>query len=846
MVAIVVVSHSAPLAASVIDFAKAMGGDKAHLEPAGGVEDGIGTDFELIGAAIERAREASGDDGVLVLMDLGSAVQTAQMVLELGDLDPAHVRLVAAPMVEGAVAASINAGGGGTLDEVAAEAVGALRSKQSELGETSSPSGGSSQSDDPAGGPVDAEVELPVRNRLGLHARPAAKLVEIATSHDVTLLLSNATTGRGPASARSVTEIALLGVRGGHTLKVQATGPDADAVVAAVRELAETGFGDGVDASHPLAGPSQSDGPAGAPVEAEAAEAPAPDTLLRGIAASPGRADGPLRRIGGAPSIPDGDVDDPAAEATRLDDALAQVRDELAAARDDLVRRDRADEAAIFEAQTALAADDALLRPARQAIADDHHNAARAIHDAAEDVAAQYAGLDDAYLRERAADVRDVGRRVVRALLRATSSPSADMAQSAISAAERPIIVADELLPGDAAALDPEQVAGVATAHGGATGHAAIIARSLGIPTVVGFGPSLLAVAEGTRLLLDGDGGTVRVDPDPEAAARHQAASTAADERHAVALRHASEPAVTSDGVAIDVFANLGDVAGADAAVELGAEGVGLLRTEFLFLDRDELPDEDEQAEAYATVARGLGGRPLIIRTLDVGADKPLRALPQEPEANPFLGRRGIRLQLALPELLSAQLRAVLRTAADHPVKLMFPMVATIGEVRAARAALDEARRALGIDPELQIGVMVEVPAVAVEAERFARELDFLSIGTNDLAQYTMAAERGNEHVAALASGPVPALLRLVDLTVRGASAHGRWVGVCGELAGDVDGARLLAGLGVQELSMAPPRIADVKQALREMDLDRARDAAQRALEAETPDEARAISAGLV
>ena len=673
-------------------------------------------------------------------------------------------------------------------------------------------------------------MELPVRNRLGLHARPAAKLVEIATRHDATLLLSNATTGRGPATARSLTEIALLGVRGGHTLKVQASGPDADAVLEAVRALADTGFGDGIDDSIVSA-----DAAAPAPPAPETAEAPAADTLLQGIPASPGFADGPLRRIGGAPAVPDGDAEDPAAEVARLDDALAQVREDLAAARDDLVDRGRADEAAIFEAQGALATDDALLGPARRAIADQRHNAARAIHDASEDVAAQYEGLDDPYLRERAADVRDVGRRVMRTLLGETSSAAADGA----------VLVTDELLPGDAATLDPDRVAGVATAHGGATGHAAIIARSLGVPTVVGLGPSLLAVPEGTPLLLDGDAGTVRVDPDPAAAERHRQQSAAADARHAVALEHAAGPAVTLDGVGIDVFANLGDIDGAPAAVEQGAEGVGLLRTEFLFLDRDELPDEDEQAEAYATVARGLGGRPLIIRTLDVGADKPLRALPQEPEANPFLGRRGIRLQLARRDLLSAQLRAVLRTAAEHPVKVMFPMVATIGEVRAARAALDEARRDLGIDPPLEVGVMVEVPAVAVDAERFARELDFLSIGTNDLAQYTMAAERGNEHVAALAAGPVPAVLRLIDLTVRGAQAHGRWVGVCGELAGDVDGARLLAGLGVSELSMAPPRIADVKQTLRELDLERARDAARRALDADSADEARAISSEL-
>ena len=312
-----------------------------------------------------------------------------------------------------------------------------------------------------------------------------------------------------------------------------------------------------------------------------AAEAPAADTLLQGIPASPGFADGPLRRIGGAPAVPDGDAEDPAAEAARLDDALAQVREDLAAARDDLVDRGRADEAAIFEAQGALATDDALLGPARRAIADQRHNAARAIHDASEDVAAQYEGLDDPYLRERAADVRDVGRRVMRTLLGETSSAAADGA----------VLVTDELLPGDAATLDPDQVAGVATAHGGATGHAAIIARSLGVPTVVGLGRSLLAVPEGTPLLLDGDAGTVRVDPDPAAAERHRQQSAAADARHAVALEHAAGPAVTLDGVGIDVFANLGDIDGAPAAVEQGAEGVGLLRTEFLFLDRDELPD---------------------------------------------------------------------------------------------------------------------------------------------------------------------------------------------------------------------------------------------------------------
>ena len=838
MVAIVVVSHSAALAASVIEFVRAMGGDKAPMEAAGGVEDGIGTDFELIGAAIERAREASGGDGVLVLMDLGSAVQTAQMVLELGGMDESDVRLVAAPLVEGALAAAINAGGGGSLDEVAREARGALRAKQEELGESSAeppvPVASSSQGDGLADSPVDVDVELPVRNRLGLHARPAAKLVGLAMEHDAELLLSNATTGRGPVSARSLSDIALLGVRGGHVLRVQARGAQADEVVQAVRELADTGFGDGVEASPSVAVASQGDARAGPAVRTEApAEPPAPGTLLHGVPASPGLADGPLHRIGGAPAIPSEDADDPDAELARLDEALTRARADLEAARDDLAGRGRAGEAAIFDAQAALLGDAALLGPAREAVAAGR-NAARAVHDAAEALAARYEQLEDDYLRERAADVRDVGRRIVRALL----------GEGTAAAGAGQVLVTDELLPGDAALLDPERVAGVATAHGGATGHAAIIARSLGVPTVVGLGPALLAVPAGTRLLLDGEAGTVLVDPDPQVAAEHAARVAAAAERRERALRAAAEPAVTRDGTAIEVVANLGDVAGGEQAVALGAEGVGLLRTEFLFLDRNELPSEDEQADAYGRIARDLGGRPLIIRTLDVGADKPLRALPQEPEANPFLGRRGIRLQLAMPELLTSQLRAILRTADAHPgVKVMFPMVSTLEEVRAVRAALGEAKAALGVDPPLEVGIMVEVPAVAVQAERFAAELDFLSIGTNDLAQYTMAAERGNEHVAALAAGPVPAVLRLIDLTVRGAQGRDCWVGVCGELAGDVDSARLLVGLGVTELSMAPPRIAEVKEALRALDLGRAREAAQRAMRADTPAQARAISA---
>ena len=387
---------------------------------------------------------------------------------------------------------------------------------------------------------------------------------------------------------------------------------------------------------------------------------------------------------------------------------------------------------------------------------------------------------------------------------------------------------------------------GIATAHGSATAHAAILARALGLPAAVGLGDALLAIDEGTALLLDGEAGTLQVDPDEDMLREAEERRERLAARRAAARERAHEPGATRDGTRVEVFANLGSAAEAATAVELGAEGVGLLRTEFLFLDRPQLPDEDEQVETLREIAEALDGRPLVVRTLDAGADKPLPAVPMPPEANPFLGVRGIRLALARPEILATQFRAILRVAAEHPVKAMLPMVATLGEVRAARALLDEARAATGIDAPLELGIMVEVPAAALTAARLAEHVDFFSLGTNDLTQYTMAAERGDERLAGLLAGPQPAVLRLVKATVEAAAARGRWVGVCGELAGDPAAAVLLAGLGVTELSMAPALVAEAKAALRAVDLADARVAANAALDAEDADEARRLAAALL
>jgi phosphoenolpyruvate-protein phosphotransferase/dihydroxyacetone kinase phosphotransfer subunit len=827
VVGIVVVSHSAALADGVVELARQMGGEEVVIEGAGGLADGtIGTDAERVRAAIERAMS---DDGVLVLMDLGSALMSAEMAVEfLGD--GGRVALSEAPLVEGAVAAAAAARGGASLEEVRAEASGALQMKASQLGEPAAAApetrdaGGRERPPEPA---PDARARIPILNEIGLHARPAALVVELASRYEADVRLAKP--GRpGPVSAKSLTGLMTLVARKGDELIATASGPQAGEALAALADLARAGFGEGVLAP----------GPEPAPVP-QAREPPAPEagTSLRGIPASPGIALGELRRLeADHQPVPERESQGPEIEWQRLERARAAAREAIEHDREQIRHRGAASEAEIFGAHLALLDDDALLAAAHARI-DGGAAAEAAWREASDETAAQWRALDDELLRARAIDVLDASGRVLAAL--AGREPRAGIDKAGI-------VVAAELTPREAAGLDPELVRGIATAHGTATTHAAILARALGIPAAVGLGPALLMIAQGTPLLLDGGEGTVLVAPDEGVAQSVRERAKQAAARRRAALARAAEPAVTRDGTLIEVAANLGGADEATRAVELGADGVGLLRTEFLFLDRPQLPSEEQQAATLERIATALAGRPLIVRTLDAGADKPLPGVPMPPEANPFLGRRGLRLSLQQPELLAAQLRAILRIAARHPLKLMFPMVATPAELDAALDAVAEARAATGVDAPIEVGIMIEVPAAALISERLARRADFFSIGTNDLTQYTMAAERGNELVAGLLAGPQPAVLRLIEAACAGAAAHHRWVGVCGELAGDPAVALLLVGLGVRELSMAAPLVAEVKQALRAVSIADAQAAAQQALQATDAVQARALAAKLL
>ncbi|MDF2630304.1 MAG: phosphoenolpyruvate--protein phosphotransferase [Symbiobacteriaceae bacterium] len=534
---------------------------------------------------------------------------------------------------------------------------------------------------------------------------------------------------------------------------------------------------------------------------------------LSGIPASAGMATGPVYLIRSeALRAERTATDDPAVELQRLDEALTRAAFEIEALRRRTFEKVGAEEAQVFEAHALMLSDPALVDSARALIENERVSAAWAFQAAGEEMAEMLATLDDEYLRERAADVRDVAGRVVRILL---GRPAASL----LGMAEPSIVVAHDLTPSETAQMEYDLILGFATDIGGPTSHTVIMARTLGIPAVVGLGNITERARHGDRCILDGSAGTVTLSPDIGAldeAARRQAAQEERKERLA-ALRDLS--ATTADGRAVELAANIGRPAEAANALKYGAGGVGLFRTEFLYMDRPTLPTEAEQYHAYQTAIETMAPHPVVIRTLDIGGDKQLAALPLPAEANPFLGLRALRLCLERKDLFKTQLRALLRAADHGPLRIMYPMVQSLQELQAANALLAEAREELiaeGIavgKPE--VGIMVEIPAAAVIADVLAPHVDFFSIGTNDLIQYTLAVDRMNERVSHLYQPFHPAVLRLIRQVAHAAHGAGKWCGMCGEMAGDPVAAPLLLGLGLDEWSMSAPALPAVKEILR-------------------------------
>jgi phosphocarrier protein FPr len=515
--------------------------------------------------------------------------------------------------------------------------------------------------------------------------------------------------------------------------------------------------------------------------------------------------------------VPRDHVEDVAGEIRRLHEALSAAKAGIAGEQAALRGSAGANEAEIFEAQALVLEDPNLLECAEKSIREEHENAALAWAHAFQAVAADYARLQDEYLRQRAADVRDIGARVLAAL--GVARPRVG------DLAEPGILVVDDLAPAEVTSL-PDTVQGVILLHGGRTSHAAILLRARGVPAVANaqgaFAKAALAGESNGNHVAAFDGGTGEVWIDPNAAELDALRARGESERGAAAeaARLSHEPAITADGHRVAIFANLGKAGEAAGAVERGAEGVGLFRTEFLFLDRAAAPGEEEQFEALRQLREGLGSRPAVVRTLDIGGDKQAPYLGLAREANPFLGERGIRLCLNRPEFFQTHLRAILRAAEGGDFRILFPMIAEPAELRAARAALDEAHRSLersGIRHAwpLPAGIMIEVPSAVMLGDLLAAEADFFSIGTNDLTQYILAADRDNAALADYQDALHPAVLRGIRQITEQAHALGKHVAVCGEAASDLVAAGLLVGLGVDELSLSPAGIPAIKAMIR-------------------------------
>ncbi len=519
---------------------------------------------------------------------------------------------------------------------------------------------------------------------------------------------------------------------------------------------------------------------------------------------------------------------DAEAEVAKLEATLAAAEEELRGLYETAKEKMGEQEAEIFDAHLTILGDEYSVRePIIQRIREQKQNAAAAITDQFDELAQMFRSLGDELMAERAADAEDLKQQLLRICLGCGRQDLSVLPGDVI-------VLAEELTPSDTVRMDTAHVKGIATRLGGATAHSAIIARTLGIPAAAGIDGWQTEALNGHMAILDGADGTLTVDPTDEETACYQSRKAQADCEAQALEAFRTCPSQTKDGAALEICANIGTPQEAQQAMKYGADGVGLFRSEFLFMDRDALPTEDEQFEAYRTAAQTMAGKPLIIRTLDVGGDKKLPTLELPHEDNPFLGFRAIRMTLSHPEIFRPQLRAILRAAAYGDVRVMFPMIGSLDQLREAKALLREQEQTLQAEGvptgPVKVGMMVEIPAAAVLAEEFAKEVDFFSIGTNDLTQYTLAVERGNAAVAHLYAPEHPAVLRLIAMTAQAAAERHIPCGMCGEAAGDPKLAPAFVGMGVNELSMSPRRVPAVRKLLSGLTKDECRQAAEKLL----------------
>jgi phosphoenolpyruvate-protein phosphotransferase/dihydroxyacetone kinase phosphotransfer subunit len=823
MVGLVLVSHSRALAQATVDLIKRTVASDIALQFAGGVGEDrteLGTDGTEI---LEAINAVYSDDGVLVLMDMGSAILSAETAKDF--LDPAQqekVRLTSAPLVEGAIAAAIQAQLGSPIGEVVNAAKQSLLPKQEHLSESPAPPPIPLATVVMPGSAV--TLDLTIENEHGLHLRPAAALIKrVARFKNSQIFVENRSTHSRRAVTKSLIDVARLQIRKGDLVRFTISSPDPGAVVAEIRNLVETRFGEKT-AERPAAqqllpgSEDKQESVQSARTEIQSATNRSPGSKTLPI--SNGVAIGEPRFL---------DKIDPPIPSNRLDSFL-QIEEELrtlkkavanaAADFDERMARleDKLseDELAVFEAQQLIVSDPTLFETAEARVRNSHFNAAAAWHETLTDQAARQESSDDPYLRERAADFREVDRIVLSHLLEKGTEPESPF--------ENPtILICDELSPALAERCESLGIVGVIQLRGGATSHGAIVARALGMPAIGGSQARLDALRTAKRVAIDGSSGELWLDPEPATLDRLNKQIAANKSASAHDLETSSEPALSSDGIRIQVSGNAGSAEEVAKATKIGADSIGLFRSEFLFQQFSSEPTEEQQFEAYAA-AFGPQEQsiPLTVRLLDIGGDKPLKFLHTAVEANPFLGVRGIRLLLAHPEFFRTHLRVLLRLSGLYPIRLMIPMVTDYSEVIATKKLLEEIHNELNQENKkhswpIALGIMVETPAAAIMADRLAAYSDFFSIGTNDLAQYLLCAERGNAALSGFSDALHPAVLTVCKQVVDVAVRRKIDVSICGEIASDPAALPFLLGIGLRSLSVNPPTIPSTKASIRRM-----------------------------
>jgi phosphoenolpyruvate-protein phosphotransferase/dihydroxyacetone kinase phosphotransfer subunit len=831
MVGLVLVSHSRSLADAVADLLRRVVSPELRLACSGGVGDDralLGTDAIEIQEAISAVYS---DDGVLVLMDMGSAILSAETAKDfLNPEEQEKVRLTSAPIVEGGMAAAVQANLGASLEAVANAALQGLLLKQDHVQDVPSTAPAAA----PAPAPLSNEIlDMTIQNPHGLHLRPAALLIKTLAGFPGEVFVENRTAGRGPSLARSLVDLARLQIREGDLVRFSISAPDPRPVIESIRSLVESQFGD-------------------ADQTAPAKEAGGPPDLSQPFGVSRGIAIGrPVLLDTIASSAPTYTVEsgsDVTEEVEKLRSAVAEAIAEF----DGRIERLRASlqrqEVEIFDAQRMIFSDPTILKEAQAKIQEQHLNAAAAWQETLSRYAADQEKADDPYLRARAADFREVERTVLSHLIDEKNRSS--LPNGAF--ADPTILVCEELTPTLAEQFLRLSIAGVIQLGGGPTSHGAILARALALPAIGGGRNSLERLRTAQCVAISGSDGSLWIDPSSDLLAdlaRRQQSERAESAR---TLEESRISAITADGVQVRVGGNAGASSDISSARTNGAEFIGLFRSEFLFQNFDQVPDEDQQLAAYReALAPAQGAFPVTVRLLDVGGDKPLKFLPQAKEANPFLGVRGIRLLMANQRFFRAHLRAVLRLADSFQIQLMVPMITDVSEILATRRLLEEIAGELAAANvphrwPIPVGVMIETPAAALLIDQLLPHVEFVSIGTNDLTQYILCAERGSASVSAFSDALHPAVLRICEEVIQAAQKREIKTSICGEIASDPEAIPIWLGIGLRDLSVTAAAIPATKALIRKLGLSAiaARWAAKR-LTFEGPSDVRTFSRSL-